>query len=51
MVKYMRYQIAYLDECDRDQVVEVEADDEADALATLERVAVAYVPVGVRLAA
>lgn len=53
MVKYMRYLLTYLDECELIHLLPVEADTEQEALQTLERVTTSqdYVPVGVRLAA
>ena len=50
MVKIMQYILTYLDECERVRVLPpVEAENEAEAIATLERVGIVcgWVPVGV----
>jgi len=50
MVTVLKYLITYLDECELVKVEQVEAANEADALSTLEKIAIALevVPVGVR---
>jgi hypothetical protein len=51
MVEYMRYILAYLDECELIRLLPVEADNEEEAQALVDELAPGYLPVGFREAA